>query len=196
VDSSLTPFRRAPIIHSVRRPSARGRGFTLVELLVVISALGIIMVFLVPRMVSQITKTARRTTTQQELNTLREAIVGDPSLIVDGQYVKPGFRNDVGRYPRHLVELATHNPFDGMYANVPYVGKETLALYDPVTRRGWSGPYVAEDGNFGYLYDAWDNKYEFYLDGYETLGLKSPGPDGLFFGRPGALTDDDIKVRF
>lgn len=192
----LTPSGRSSIIALVRGTPGREHGFTLVELLVVISAIGILLAFLMPRMIAQVTKSAKSTATLRELQLLREAIVGDPSLVVEGQYVKPGFKNDVGRYPRHLVELATSNPFQGIYERIEYPGKETLGLYDPITRHGWNGPYIAEDGNFGYLYDAWGNQYQFYTEGLDTLGLKSAGPDGLFYGQPGALTDDDIKVRF
>lgn len=194
--SFLTPFAGNSIIRSVRRTSVRGRGFTMIELLVVISVLGILMAFMVPRMVAIITRNTKKAGTQQELMILREAIVGDANLVVDGQYVKPGFRNDVGRYPYHLIELATRNPFEGIYANILYVGKETIPPYDFINRRGWNGPYVAEDGNFGYLYDSWDIPYQFYIQNNETLGLQSAGPDNVFWGQPGSVTNDDIVVRF
>ena len=48
----------------------------------------------------------------------------------------------------------------------------------------------------GYRYDSWGNAYRFLVDGTETLGLQSAGPDGLFLGQPGARDSDDIKVRF
>jgi hypothetical protein len=69
-------------------------------------------------------------------------------------------------------------------------------VYDYVNRRGWNGPYVAEDGNFGYLYDAWDNAYQYYTESGETLGIKSSGPDHVMYGQPGGVTNDDIVVRF
>jgi hypothetical protein len=48
----------------------------------------------------------------------------------------------------------------------------------------------------GYLYDAWGTPYQYWVENNETLGLKSAGPDGLFYGQPGAVKDDDIKMRF
>ncbi len=132
----------------------------------------------------------------QEMRVLHDAIVGDPSQTMNGEMVVTGFKNDIGRFPRDLVELVTANPFDGMYAALPYIGKETLPAWDPYIKKGWNGPYVREDGDMGYRYDSWGNAYRFLVDGTETLGLQSAGPDGLFLGQPGARDSDDIKVRF
>ncbi|MBN2536660.1 prepilin-type N-terminal cleavage/methylation domain-containing protein [candidate division WOR-3 bacterium] len=180
----------------MRRTSVTERGWSLVELLVVISVLGIILAFFVPPIVSRVTTHARVVSTQQEMNMLREAIAGNSDVIAGGQLVSTGFRNDVGRLPRSLVELATRNPFDTLYARVMYVGKETLPAWDPYIKKGWNGPYVREDGDMGYMDDVWGVPYRFIVENNETLGLESAGPDGLFYGQPGSRTDDDIRVRF
>lgn len=176
--------------------SERERGWSLVELLVVISVLGIILAFFVPPIVGRISTHARRVATEQELRVLRDAVVGNPDVQVGSEMVMTGFKNDVGRLPRNLVELATKNPFVGMYSAVAYVGKETLPDWDPYLKRGWNGPYVREDGQMGYLEDAWGILYRFTIQTSDTLGLESAGPDGVFWGQPGALTDDDVRVRF
>lgn len=194
--SCLTQYRRAHIIHSVVKTSDVGRGFTLVELLVVISVLGIILAFFVPPMVSRITTASRKTATVQEMNVLRDAIMGTPEVRVAGELVAVGFKQDVGRLPRNLIELATKNPFIGIYENIQYLGKESLPTWDPYLQRGWNGPYIREDGRLSYLYDAWGAPYRFLMEGADTVGLESPGPDGLFWGQPGSLVDDDIRVRF
>jgi general secretion pathway protein G len=180
----------------VNGTSARDRGFTLVELLVVISVIGILLAFFVPTIVSRITTNTRRVATIQEMGVLRDAIAGNPSVQIEGDLVATGFRNDIGRYPRDLIELATRNPYEPPYDRVPYVGKETLPQWDPYIKRGWNGPYVREDGELGYRFDAWGIQYRFMIDNNETLGLWSAGPDGLFIGQPGARDSDDIKVRF
>jgi prepilin-type N-terminal cleavage/methylation domain-containing protein len=180
----------------VNGTSRSDHGFTLIELLVVISVLGIILAFFVPTIVGRITTNARRVATIQELRVLHDAIVGNPDQTMNGEMVVTGFKNDVGRYPRNLIELVTNNPFDGIYATVVYVGKETLPAWDPYVKRGWNGPYVREDGDMGYRYDQWGHEYRFLVDGNETLGLESPGPDGLFLGQPGAKDSDDVTVRF
>lgn len=192
----LTPVQCRPIISPVNGTSARRSGFTLVELLVVISVIGILLAFFVPTIVSRITTNARRVATLQEMNVLRDAIAGNPNIQVDGEMVMTGFRNDVGRYPRDLVELATRNPFEPPYDRLQYVGKETLPSWDPYIKRGWNGPYVREDGELGYRFDAWGVEYRYLIQNNETLGLWSAGPDGLFWGQPGARDSDDLRVRF
>jgi prepilin-type N-terminal cleavage/methylation domain-containing protein len=194
--SCLTLLRRVSIIRSVTGTSRGARGFTLIELLVVISVLGTILAFFVPIIVGRITTNARRVATIQELRVLRDAVAGNADIQMGGEMVVTGFRNDVGRYPRDLVELATKNPFQPMYSGVVYAGKETLANWDPYIEKGWNGPYIREDGEMGYRYDAWGKQYRFYIESNETLGLESAGADGLFLGQPGARDSDDVRVRF
>ena len=194
--SSLTPLTRVPIIHAVNSTSRVERGFTLVELLVVISVLGIILAFFVPTIVGRVTTNARRTATIQEMRILRDAIAGNPDIHMGGEMVLTGFKNDYGRWPRHLIELVTKDPFADPYAQFNYAGKEMMANWDPYIKKGWNGPYVREDGNFGYMSDAWGTDYRFYAEGSETLALWSAGPDYLFIGDPGAQDLDDIKVTF
>ncbi len=188
--------REHSIIPSVTKSSVYASGFTLIELLVIISILGIILAFFVPPMISRVTTNARKTATIQEMNVLQEAIMGNPEVRYGGEVVGLGFKHDMGRLPRHLVELVTRNPFEGMYAQITYLGKETLPGWDPYIQKGWNGPYIREDGQMGYLYDAWGTSYRFWVEGNETLGLESAGPDGLFWGQQGAIKDDDIRVRF
>jgi prepilin-type N-terminal cleavage/methylation domain-containing protein len=180
----------------VNSTSGCHHGFTLVELLVVISVLGIILAFFVPTMISRITTNARRVATMQEMHVLRDAIAGNSDIQVGGELVATGFRNDVGRYPRDLVELAARNPFEGIYTTVMYVGKETIPAWDPYIKKGWNGPYIREDGEMSYRFDAWGIAYRYLIENYETLGLWSAGPDELFLGQPGARDSDDIKARF
>ena len=96
----------------------------------------------------------------------------------------------------HLIELATQNPFEGIYAAIVYPGKEVMTPWDPYNKKGWNGPYVREDGNMAYLSDAWDTDYQIFAEGPETLALWSAGQDQLFLGQPGARDSDDIRVMF
>jgi prepilin-type N-terminal cleavage/methylation domain-containing protein len=195
--SSLTRLRRVSIIAAVNSTSRGARGFTLIELLVVISVLGTILAFFVPTIVGRITTNARRVATLQEMRMLHDAIAGNPDITMGGEMVVTGFKNDVGRWPRDLVELATKNPFDPPWSARQYPGKETLPNWDPYLKKGWNGPYVREDGNMGYTEDAWGIDYIFDVVGSETLGLWSAGADQLFFGiSPGAKDSDDVRVMF
>ena len=194
--SSLTLRRRVSIIPAVNSTSRRARGFTLIELLVVISVVGTLLAFFIPTIVGRITTNARRTATLQEMRMLRDVIAGNADVTMGGEMVATGFKNDVGRLPRHLIELATNHPFLDIYAAVFYVGKEDLPAWDPYLKKGWNGPYVREDGKLGYTEDAWDHEYRFYVLNNETLGLQSAGPDQMFLGELGARDSDDITVRF
>jgi len=195
--SSLTPLRRVSIIHAVNGTSRGARGFTLIELLVVISVLGTILAFFVPTIVGRITTNARRVATLQEMRMLRDAIAGNPDITIGGEMVATGFKNDYGRWPRDLIELATKNPDTGMYVSRPYPGKETLRTWDPYLKKGWNGPYVREDGSMAYTEDQWTTDYMFEIRGSETIGLRSAGPDQMFWKiTPGAQDSDDIWVFF
>lgn len=195
---SLTPLRRVPIIHAVNGTSRGARGFTLVELLVVISVLGTILAFFVPTIVGRITTNARRVATMQEMRMLRDAVAGNPDITIGGEMVVTGFKNDMGRYSYDLIELATSRPDTGIYAPITYPGKYApLEAWDPYIKKGWNGPYIREDGNMGYWEDAWDTPYRLYILSNDTLGLWSAGPNQIFKDQPGgALEDDDIIVRF
>lgn len=196
--SSLTPLRRVSIIHAVNGTSRGARGFTLIELLVVISVLGTILAFFVPTIVGRITTNARRVATLQEMRMVRDAIAGNPDITIGGEMVATGFKNDMGRYPRDLIELASNVLDTGIYAAVSYPGKYSpLEAWDPYIKKGWNGPYVREDGNMAYTEDAWDTPYRYQINGSDTVGLMSAGPNQLFLADPGgAIENDDIIVRF
>jgi len=195
--SSLTPLRRVSIIPAVNSTSRGAHGFTLIELLVVISILGILLAFIAPTIVGRVTTHARAVATMQEMRMLRDAIAGNPDVQVGGEMVVTGFKNDIGRWPRDLVELATKNPFDPPWSAENYAGKETLPNWDPYIKKGWNGPYIREDGNMAYLNDKWGTPYRFYVVGSDTQGLWSAGPNQLFLNQPGGgLDSDDIIVRF
>ena len=196
--SSLTLRRRVSIIHAVNSTSRGARGFTLIELLVVISIVGILLAFFVPTIAGRVTTNARRVATMQEMRMLRDAIAGNPDVTVGGEMVATGFKNDMGRWPRDLIELVTSRPDTGMYAAANYSGKYApLEPWDPYIKKGWNGPYIREDGNMSYLNDKWGTQYRFYAPGGETLGLWSAGPNQLFLDQPGGgLDSDDIIVRF
>jgi prepilin-type N-terminal cleavage/methylation domain-containing protein len=158
-------------------------GVTLIELLVVIFVIGVFVAFFAPSIYSRTSNRARITVTKQKMVQLRKAIVGDPELLSEGEYVDAGFKGDNGRLPVNLMEL---------------VNKPTDAdSWSPFTKHGWKGPYIRDDESHSFLFDAWGDSIRFLLNNInDTIGLKSTGPDGEWYNNNPALSNDDIQLLF
>ncbi|MCP4684506.1 MAG: hypothetical protein GY867_03560 [bacterium] len=128
--------------YSPGRLGDRG-GFTLIEIVIIIVTLGILAAVAVPKF-ADMANSAKVNATKQELMSLKKAIVGDPSAIAGGEYIDRGFEGDIGDPPSLLADLAQK--------------PGSLAVYNPLTRLGWNGPYIDDDNN-EYLSDAWGNSY-------------------------------------
>jgi hypothetical protein len=103
-----------------------------------------------------VSENSRITATRYELQTLKRAIVGNPSAVVGGRYIEPGFEGDVGHPPASLVELGTK--------------PDSIAAYDMFTRIGWNGPYIDTAGD-DYLKDAWGQMYVYDPGGRRILSI-------------------------
>ncbi len=141
------------------------RGFTLLELVVVIAVIGILVAAVTPSVVQQLMD-SRIQETRTEAQSLYDSMVGKPA---DGRF---GFVGDLGRLPASFTEL---------------VQQGSLPAFTTSTTRGvgmgWRGPYV----NIGttandYLTDAFGRAYT----GAASGQIRSAGPDGV------AGTVDDI----
>jgi general secretion pathway protein G len=172
----------------VNRHSAPG--WTLIELLIVIAIIGVLIAFMVPRLVGRTVNLARITATKQQMDEIRKALVGDLSLISDGEMVSPGYKGDVGSWPP---------PAPGDTTGLTWLWRQppNVPTYNPYTKHGWNGPYIRADSSLRFLDDAWGNAYLFVRDANNNpIGIKSIGPDGIL-GPPisgGAV--DDITVMF
>jgi len=118
-------------------------GFTLIELVMIIVVLGILAAVAVPKF-SDMANSSKINATKQELSTLKQAIVGNPGASSGGAYVDRGFEGDVGFMPNLLQDLVRK--------------PDSIAVYDPLTRLGWNGPYL-DSLNGAYLVDAWGINY-------------------------------------
>ena len=136
-------------------------GFTLIELVIIIVILGILAGVAVPRFVDM-AASSKAAATKHELQNLREALVGNPSVTVGGQLVDCGFEGDVGFLPSRLVDLV--------------IRPDSVSVYNPITGLGWNGPYI-DGSNDLYLKDAWDVAYVYLPDSRLLLSLG--GPDTL-----------------
>ena len=122
-----------------------GDGFTLIELIMIIVVLGILATVAIPRF-SNMSESSKVAATRQELQTLRAAIVGDPSVVAGGSLIDRGFEGDVGFAPSQLVDLVAK--------------PDSISIYDKLTRLGWNGPYMDSSGA-NYLTDAWGTTYAY-----------------------------------
>lgn len=80
------------------------RGFTLLELIVVIALLGLVSSLATDFMVSE-TNQQRYETTQQRMEKIRYAIIGDVSRTLNGQPIFSGFIADTKTVPAYLIQL-------------------------------------------------------------------------------------------
>ena len=162
------------------------KGFSLIELIVVIVIIGVILVFLIPK-AREIHVNTYESLTESEMLEIVRAIIGDPDT------AHQGFITHMRRHPHDAVGYRITE----LYSNVDSVG------FNHVTQTGWDGPYIADMNNDGtvdadeaneILNDAWGNPYDYSLgvdgDGNSAFTITSNGPDGL----PGS--GDEIIVPF
>lgn len=130
-------------------------GFTLIELVVIIITLGLLAAVAVPKF-ADMADASKVTATQQELTTLKRAIVGNPQVVAGGTYVDRGFEGDIGFPPNRLEDLV--------------VRPDSVAVYNPLTRLGWNGPYLDSTGG-DYRRDAWGANYSYVLGSRQILAV-------------------------
>jgi prepilin-type N-terminal cleavage/methylation domain-containing protein len=160
-------------------------GFTMGEMVIVIAVIAILAALITPLAVNQVTQ-ARYDACREELLIIKQAIVGDPSLVEGGVRSSYGFVGDLGVFPLNLNELVTNTTGRPIWQAGP------SGMYF-----GWRGPYVSE------IKDPWGNYY-FYTTNfpagplpYSFQSLSSPiatiwssGPDGNNDGG----TNDDASI--
>lgn len=161
----IAMIRRGPVKH--RPPTL---GFTIIELLVVMVVVGILTVVGMPAAINFIDD-ARDQTTVSRLQTLVEAITGDPDMVANGRNTKPGFEADIGAVPTAIGDLAAQGAY---------------TAYDPFTKLGWRGPYINS------------NNANWNRDGFGTLFVYSSGARTLTScGRDGTCGNaDDVQISF
>lgn len=121
-------------VNSRRRDTA---GFTLVEIVIIILAIGVLATVAIPRL-GNIIGDSKKTATREEMRRLKTAIIGS----ADGN--SRGYENDLGTPPPNLTALV--------------VKPGGAADWNRFSRTGWNGPYINPDGN-EYLTDAWGANY-------------------------------------
>ncbi|HYE36082.1 prepilin-type N-terminal cleavage/methylation domain-containing protein [Methylocaldum sp.] len=135
------------------KPFHKQSGLTLLELVVTLLILTMLSTVAL-QSTSGLQDQARFEQTQNRLQMIREAILGDPRKTVNGQMVVSGFVADMGRLPNDLRELLDGT---GMIAYT----------VDPLTGLGygWRGPYLLSSQNPGdsdAFTDGWGREAQGY----------------------------------
>jgi prepilin-type N-terminal cleavage/methylation domain-containing protein len=125
--------------------SNQTRGFTLVELVVIIVVLGIIAAVGIPKM-GGLLNDSKISATKAEMAELKKAIIGNPQVVAGNTLVSRGFAGDVGFIPSRLEDLAAK--------------PDSVSDWDRIAQLGWHGPYIDSSGG-EYLSDAWGTQYSY-----------------------------------
>ena len=100
-------FNKYSKSHSIAKTS---NGFTLIEMLMVILIIAVTSK-IVAVSFEDIGFSARFEQTDDRINTIRQAIVGNPKRTINGQPDISGFVADMGRLPINIRELISNGPF-------------------------------------------------------------------------------------
>lgn len=165
-----------------------GRGYTLIEIVVVLAILAVLVAFLAP-MAFESVQSSKIDATRSDVQKVFQAIVGEPDK---GNF---GYLGDMGRLPAsvtasecgslgkklgdELVTQGSQTAFHTDDSGTPHVGN---------VGTGWRGPYLTGPFSTGdLLKDSWGQPYCYTETGSGAGQIVSKGPDGTFG------TGDDIK---
>lgn len=161
--------------HLMNKRYSAYNGFTLIEMTVVLLLITLLASVAV-RETAELGFQTRYEQTKERLEMIRQAILGNPKLIINGQLAVSGFVADMGRLPLNIRELV-----DQTYCAVDRTIDETTSATaasdcnalvankwivqpnwqaDPLTglMSGWHGPYLSVSGNVtdvDLLTDGW-----------------------------------------
>jgi len=152
------------------------RGLTLIEIVVVLSVMAILAGIAIPYVYRQIAFSWQQAT-EEEMENLKKALIGDPKKIQNGVRTDFGYLGDWGGLPKSLEALLDAQSHSWYYDKEKKVGA------------GWNGPYISgsfSEGKSDYRFDAWGNEYIYSNQDYthkkgESVDgkLVSWGPDGV-----------------
>jgi general secretion pathway protein G len=172
----------------VRR--GRAAGLTLIEVIIILAVLIILIGLLVPSAVQQLTAT-RRSTTLDEMDNLKKAMIGDPNLKSQGIRTDFGYLGDMGFLPASLDDLLTQATQPSFAFNS---SKRVGA--------GWKGPYITLGSGAdpsSHKRDAFGNDYTYDTTDFTNskgqlvdAKLVTLGADGVVGG---SGVDEDVTLE-
>ncbi len=164
------PFQGKEIYSFGRKPIEMGRkGFTLIEIVVVLAVVAILAAFIVPQ-AYQIFARSQEKETILKLEKLKKAIVGDPTIIMNEARTSFGYIGDTGVLPPSLEDLKKK-------------GTQPVYFYNSTLRigAGWNGPYIeigTSETQSGLTLDQWGNALV-----YDTTQQSDPATGATIVGR-------------
>lgn len=159
------------------------RGFTLVEVIVVLAVISILVAIAVPLALKIFERTAEDST-REEMDNIKKAVIGDARKLQSSFRSAFGFLGDIGCLPTPSV-----GGLDRLLTNgtlpIPFTFDSTKQ-----TGAGWNGPYITGTPGEDFKTDQWGNDYTYTVSGAcpLTATLTSNGPDG----KP--TTGDEITI--
>lgn len=151
------------------------KGFTLLEIIIVLAVMAILAGIAVPYAYRQIAS-SRQQATREEMINLKRAIIGDERRIQNGRRSDFGYLGDWGNLPGRLDALVRAQSPRWYYDKKRKIGA------------GWNGPYISDTfsgAKEDYRLDAWQDAYIYSnrvytnKDGELVDGkIMSWGPDG------------------
>jgi len=132
------------------------KGFTLIEIIIVLGILAILMGIAVPVVYRQLASSAEQAT-KSEMENLKKALIGDPTKIQNGVRTDFGALGDWGGLLPSLEALVEPQTPAWFYDKEKKVGA------------GWNGPYISEtfsEERNEYKLDAWGNEYAYSTEDY------------------------------
>ena len=164
------------------QPSSR-RGFTLVEVIVILVVLSILAAMAVPVALRIFERTAEDTT-REEMDNVKKALLGNP------QKLQTSFRNDFGLLGDiGCLPSVAFGGLDRLLTQGSYPGWNFNSTQQ--AGAGWKGPYITGTPGEDFKKDQLGNDYVYTPVAGAcplTATLASNGPDGL------PSTADDITV--
>jgi prepilin-type N-terminal cleavage/methylation domain-containing protein len=172
-------------------------GFTMLEVVIVIAVVAILAGMIAPLAVNTI-KQSRVNACWEEVQIIKNALVGDPTLTESGSRSSFGFVGDTGVLPGDpnsggdgLEDLLSNTILTGTVVYPNWAQDVASDIWF-----GWRGPYLTE------ARDPWGRDYNYAtravtVDDNRMAFIWSSGMDGLTTADPlvvTAINDDNIRV--
>jgi prepilin-type N-terminal cleavage/methylation domain-containing protein len=163
----------------------RSKGFTLIEVIVILAVIAILAAMAIPTAL-RIFQTTAENTTNDEMTNLKKAILGDITKLQNGVRTDFGYLGDVGCLPTSLQDLITKPA--GMNS---YSFNTTVQI-----GAGWNGPYITGSATgqatAEFTKDQWGADYH-----YTSTACTAPFTSTFYSNGPNTVDDsnsgDDIN---